>query len=460
MKRLSLVAVLVLGCSGVRPAPDSGTPPVDPSPIDLSQWQGLGLDPDGGTLELIAELTKAYRGEAADLDGDGVRELSVLRRADGSRVITSTVGGNVEFTVEPVDGGLTYTYYYRNYAYPPLVDTYYPDRRVTLWDADLNYRFERRLTQRDVDAGVVEVVTEVIDGGAFVVAQVWQGLKTTDQESHRDALFGCDGNSNFPESFPAALATSVSFSDAAGVSCDPMQRSKLAQALQCAKDKLKGCMAENNPTLASRIKSHLVTDQVLLGCGNPCGGKYASTTPKSETSAARMNFAKMYVDNYDSTKLCALLLHELAHVAEVGFSDDHDDGLDEVYACANYCGGCQHLGPYGSPPTYKHTAPTDNENCARCGQTESERRKCGTRIKKTMGACVSNYTLCHAGLGGNALCESCGNLETKDCVDKEVAPIRFDCCICPSTHPNNDKMCPTNAMETDTCNVPPPACGP
>jgi len=59
--------------------------------------------------------------------------------------------------------------------------------------------------------------------------------------------------------------------------------------------------------------------------------------------------------------------------------DTHDNGRDEVYACARYCAGCLLEGIKGSP---QHPSA----DCALCADTEEKKEKCDGRkeIKSTM----------------------------------------------------------------------------
>ena len=266
------------------------------------------------------------------------------------------------------------------------------------------------------------------------------------------------GNWQLPEALIAGGQPNVGFSDAAEVKCNPDQHKKLAKAFECVKDKLDGCMKRVNPTLRNRIISRLITDGLLIGCNNPCSNSLATTSPGSEHSAARMNFNPTRLTNWDDSYTCGVMLHEMTHLTGEGFGDEHDKGLDQTYACGNYCGGCQNVGPYGAAEPFT-PPPSQNQNCSRCADTDAERRKCGSKAKLAKN-CSVNYTLCHGTIGTNKLCESCEVLETKDCTDREVTPPRFNCCaMCPADASRiNDKECPGPLMESDTCNMPPPEC--
>lgn len=449
---LMTLSLVSLACASTSSAPaDSGTPWVDPSPIDLGEWVEASGGTDAGAVEWIRELSKAARGEAADLDGDGVRELSALTMADGTKVWVHENGGplpSFKLLVKP-DGTEHAEYYVLNNSHPQLFEDVTATTLTRVYDDDLDGWPDRREQRTEHDAGLVHVVLSVdggVDAGGWVQTLNEITPRTRDQSGGH-----CDGAVNMGSDI-SLKGPAISFSSNPTVACSKDEKAKIAKALECVKDRLDACMREMNPTLNFITQRHLLTDGLVLGCHNPCANKLASTDPRVFVYTARMNLSQRIL-SMDDTSLCSVMLHEMFHAAGNGMSSGHDDGTDTVYACGNYCGGCSNIGPANPPPT-------DNENCARCAATPAARRLCGKKEERKEGTCGDdNYLVCHGNLGVNAKCETCGNLHTLDCVGAPLDRPRFNCCVkCPTDADRvNDKEC-TPPTLLDTCGQPPKHC--
>lgn len=446
-------AVLLVGavaaCSSGGNKPVDGGVAVNPetvAPIDVSQWNGI----DAGALDFLVELNKARRGESADLDGDGLRELTVFRRADGTQVWVLENNGPVPaFMVEQFpDGHRKLQFWYSNFATPVLIEEVYADKRVSLFDDNHDLKYEKRVTETWPDDENVQAIEEADAGTTWAETRRWTRPLEADQGSS-----GCSGLSNFnaadesPPSMPA-------FSNQTAVECSEDQKKKLGRALDCAKNRL-DCLGRSNPVVASQLKAQLATNDLYIGCGNPCANKLATTRRGFLGGPGRMNFNGTRLNTWDDPDTCTILMHEMMHAADVHQDDMHDMGKDTIYSCSRYCGGCTHVGPFGAG----NPAPSSNEDCARCAASESERRKCGVKRDLEGGACSTN-AICHGTLGTNLACSTCENLQEKDCLGSKIGAPFFNCCqSCPATAMRlNDKPCPGPLKASDTCMMKPPEC--
>ncbi len=450
-----LVLGLLVGC-GSRNSLDGGVFNPDTAvPIDVSAWEGLV---DAGTLRYLVELGKAKRCEAADLDGDGVRETLCLRSADGTQTwIQETNGGPLDFKIEHfADGRVRYTYWYQNYGAPAIVDEEFPDgHRITEFDSDHDRAFERRIDEFR-DGGDIEA-TEYFDAGAsdagpggLVVSRRWVRAASSDQGTHVE----CDGNTNFPTEFGLWQGGSPpGFSNHPNVKCDPARSKKLGAAFECARKKL-DCVGRTNSSMKKQVEAHLLGDDLQYGCNNPCTDALASTLPAFGPYKGQTNFNGSRLDTWSADEACSTVLHELMHLAKAEQGAHHEDGIDPIYSCARYCVGCINFGGFGAGTPF----PSDNLDCVHCAGSTSEKKSCGIKTELKSAACPDN-AFCHGGVGVNARCETCENSSSKTCEGTAVGSEDFNCCkTCPADAPKNDRLCPGPYRPSDTCSSKPPEC--
>ncbi len=452
----AVVTSLLWACGGGG-LPDGGVINPDTiAPIDVKQWEGLV---DAGTLRYLTELGKAQRGESADLDGDGIREILSLRSADGTQTwIQETNGGAPDFKIEKfADGRIRYWYWYGSSGQPAILDESFgsENRRVTLFDSNHDSKFERRVDELRVGDNVE--ATEYLDAGStdggpqgFIVARNWVRPASSDQGTGT-----CNGNSNFPSQRIFGEGSSPGFSDTPAVSCSPAQRTKLAAGLECARKRLE-CVGRSNPTIKKEVEAHLITDILRYGCNNPCAGALASTLGAWGINAAITNFNGPRLDSWTPEQTCTTVLHELMHAAKVSQGPSHEDGIDPIYACARYCAGCIQFGGAFSAGSF----PSANMDCVRCSEDPMEKKRCGVKNELITSSKCAGLPLCHGGIGVNSLCETCQNLESKDCEGTALGVPFFNCCqTCPANAIRlNDKPCPGPIMPSDTCSTKPPEC--
>jgi hypothetical protein len=220
-------------------------------------------------------------------------------------------------------------------------------------------------------------------------------------------------------------------------------------AFSCALKRL-SCLDRSNKDVASRVRNALSSRRLFVGCNNPCDNANATTaSPSNYFGSGRMNLHDDLATQPDL--MCRTVLHELMHFADVPHDEHHEDGLDRIYACGRYCHDCDKDSIAGA------AVPTNNEDCARCGETRAERSRCG--VKKSLEASDCNaLDLCHAGLTGNVLCETCQGFVEKDCNGEALGDAAWACCAtCPAAYPRNDEPC-TGKMGTDSCSMKTPEC--
>ncbi len=448
------LAVLLLS---VLPSCSSTTVPVTdagfPIRFDTSKWTGVV---DDATLSWLIELRKAQLGESADLDGDGVRELLVTHTAQGTTRWVSQPF-QVEFRVEQFpDGRRVHELNYENAGYFAEKAEFgvLPFQAVFSYDKDTNNKIERRITRSlELDGGLLWV--EEVDAketGVWVESQRWATPQWADQSGSGGD--GCEGTANMPdgkagfgENVPA-----INILETGEAGCNFQRKLKLGVALNCFRERLK-CLDKMNPTLRNNIASHLVSDPWAMGCSNTCTGRAASTLPRVGSLPAKTNFAPSFIDTASQKDLCAVLMHESMHMAEVGYNPvDHDKNNDDViYSCARYCAGCSTRSPRQPPPT-------PNQDCAACAANASKARVCGEKkqwqtISYTYGTCAGGFV--------NPLCSDWKAPVRTDCNGKNpVEDAAAGCCnMCPANSNNTIKPCTNVQMPmSDSCNMTAPEC--
>jgi hypothetical protein len=459
MRPTLLIWTALLGCStGMRPTglPDGGVDPF--ARFDVSSWQGAMDEP---TLRFVVELKKAHRGESADLDGDGIRELSAFHTVDGA---THWVWQPEYFpsfeVVRAADGTVTRTIDYENYNYPSEVDVFSADAGGALFQLDDNNDgvFDRRITRTTdpVDGGYLWVEEDTDGGprGVFMERARWVSDRWADQMG--SGSDHCNGTSNMPTEIGlfAENVPGITAIDTGAAGCSLMQKAKLGKAVDCMKKKLE-CLSRTNPAMRNRLVSRLATDEWQFGCNNPCPGRDATTNARVGDLAAQTNFSSNVLNASDDY-LCSIVIHEALHMAESPYNPaDHDaNGNDEIYSCARYCAGCVSGGPNSA-------GRTPNMDCAVCaGTSDSKRRACG--VKRQVQPVGPGYSVCTGGLG--TLMTACPDWHApveQDCNGKQIGQpnISAGCCnMCPANAATNSKPCGAPPPPTDTCSMKAPEC--
>ncbi len=167
------------------------------------------------------------------------------------------------------------------------------------------------------------------------------------------------------------------------------------------------------------------------------------------------------ISQNNDDKLCNIFLHELMHHVEgVTPPPEHNNGIDAIYSCGRYCGGCaQNLfGATGDP----------HADCLRCAGIFDEKLACGYVEEIREEACKGSLGVCHAGLG--CIYGNCGKCKTfyRNTCDEEILGEEpfvaeresFLCCAqCPSDcDSSNDFPCEASYLTENTCHDPLPMC--
>ena len=458
-----------------RPVPDAAAG-VDvrdaPAPVTDAPMAGPGValgvewaDVSPGTAAFLSQLARAWRGEPADLDGDGVAEVTSTVLADGTRRWEGdpSRSGRPEWYVEKNNAAGKTTMgvdLLPAVAGFEVVEVF--DRatrtRVETRDRDGSGKAERRRIMRFNEMFTsVEIVHEadVMESGTFVEGERSMAPAAWDQGS-------CDGTSNFPTLYPYPLLDRApeTVADAPGVrimqgnnaayDCNAMEAKKVAAAFDCAIQRARACLPDANARLAKKFTPTAIANQgsLYVGCGNPCGDRLATT------KGSVMNLSNAAVNGAMPNDLCSLIMHEMMHwEGEPGGAAHDNAASDAVYSCARYCANCSNYGK-GAPGSA-------NVDCARRGETEAEKRRCGVQLLEADVTCPT-LALCHGGIGTNLACTMCKGVKEGDCDMKPFStPPTFSCCaMCPAEAPRNtDKPCPGAPMPgPGTCGSKPPAC--
>jgi cysteine-rich repeat protein len=423
--------------------------------------ESIALDPE--TRRLVAEAGKAAQGLPADYDGDGVPDYVTTitggtvqseSDADGDGnpefISTRDAAGNGAVRIDSDSDGRPEVETTTTVGPPPV--------RVVLRDTDLDGFVDRRETDTfDLAAGTVRVVEESDPEGDGTYVTIADDVVPIGQNSGAP----CDPNAGLPGVFDRGsprlrLNGIVIPVDGGGGRCSRSQGERIAKALDCAFTQGHDCLANTNAGLAKELFDGLVrNDNLMIACGNHCAGSDANTLTGVLWLGATMNVNPDILDGaspVNDADLCTVILHELLHWRGEGLGDQakHDQGIDRTYSCGRYCGGCTSRGP---------GAPGPNVDCARCAGTESEKGRCGLKVKEEEIPCPA-YELCHAGLAGNRACETCRGLQQQFCDDSNssAAPLLSCCLLCPAEFPHNDLVCTGDGSKMGTCATKPPEC--
>jgi hypothetical protein len=333
--------------------------------------------------------------------------------------------------------------------------------RIETRDMDGSGKPELRRTMRyAVDLQTVEIVNEAdpMETGTFAEVS-----RSTEPAAWDQGGTACDGSSNIPgnaisqwwankapDMVPSAPGIDFFSGNGAPYDCTPDEATKLAAAFDCALTRARECLPNANQRLAEKMTADAVASQGSLhvGCNNPCAGKLATTL------GSTMNVSNSVLNSYNLNDLCSVIMHEMFHRAGEPGGKDHDStGTDSTYSCARYCANCSHTGK-GAPAS-------SNVDCARCGETDAEKRRCG--VERTLvGTPCPKLDLCHGGIGVNLNCTSCKGIQEVDCDMKPFSkePLFYCCETCPDNAPRNtDKPCMgAPSLTAGTCGNKAPEC--
>jgi hypothetical protein len=443
-----------------RDAPAGDAPMAGPGVALDPEWAGVSP----GTSAFLSQLARAWRGDPADLDGDGVAEVTSALLPDGTRRWEPAAAGGAgpAWFVEKnnTTGKTTIGLDLLPAAGFEVVEVF--DRttrtRVETGDRDGSGKPERRRTMRfDETFTTVEIVHEAdaMESGTFVEVERTTAPASWDQGT-------CSGTSNFPTIYPYPLLnrSPETVADAPGVKimsnngasydCTPMEAKKVADAFDCAIKRARACLPAANARLAQKFTPMAIANQgsLYVGCNNPCAGVLATT------KGSVMNLSNAALNAAMPDEACSLIMHEMLHwEGEPGGAAHDANANDATYSCARYCANCTNYGK-GAPGS-------PNVDCARCGETEAEKRRCGVQLVEVDVTCPT-LALCHGGIGVNLACSTCKGVKESDCDMKPLSTApTFSCCAtCPAEAPRNtDKPCPGAPMPgPGTCAGKPPAC--
>jgi hypothetical protein len=415
----------------------------------FAAWDGVSP----ATAAFVTQLPKAWAGEPADLDGDGVAEVTSVALPAGGRRWESNPGhaGHPEWFVEKDRAGKT-TIGLDTVAPTgfDVIEVFDPGTRTRIEtiDRDGSGKPEQRRTLRyDPTFSTVEILYEADaqETGAWVEVRHETAPAAWDQPGAASSAAACDGTSDFPtlypywalnrspDTVPGAPGIRILSGNGATYDCNAAESSKVQAAFNCALTRARSCLPSSNARLAKKISASAVAGlgSLYVGCGNSCPGKNATT------EGPVMNLSRSAIGSPNADDLCSLVMHELFHWAGEPGGSAHDAGAsDAVYSCARYCAHCSHFGKGGTA--------SSNVDCARCGETEAEKRLCGVQAMATSLPCPAK-DLCHAGLGGNFNCTQCEGVKDADCEGNpfSTSTSTFSCCrSCPHSGDKNDKPCP------------------
>ncbi|WP_146209698.1 hypothetical protein [Vitiosangium sp. GDMCC 1.1324] len=465
-----IILTMLFACTPVQ---SPSEPPSTEQDDAFAAWRKYGQPQ---TIKLFEEYAKASRGEAADLDGDGVPETTSVRMPDGGMrwEFAPLKDGRLHGIMEMSPRGDVLTW----------IDTDgdgHIERReeVTLngklrvlWrDTNGDGRLEERRTETE-EENSTKVVIEIdpTGNGNFALSTEYSlplALPATYEECKKNDFMTGD----FPKlgdqdveprdiKFESTPVVTI-IGGAAKGSCNDYEISSVVAAVECAlglQSERKGlkCLKATNSSMADHFRFSLLKKRIKIACGLNCDG-VGATTLGSRTSAPYINLNSRYFWETDSADAnCETIFHELLHasgVATTGVNHNDGDPRDQVYACSLYCSGCR-------TDTAVSPQPTANENCARCAGSPEEKRKCGIEKKLAHVACPS-AAICHGGILTNKACEKCKGVVEQDCAGQPLGSAGdFYCCeTCPATaNRSNDIPCTSTPTLPNGCNVKPPMC--
>lgn len=483
MRRVMAVVVVALsGCGATRV--DGGTGggsggPVDAGeafPIDLREWEGVVSSDD---VRFLREMAKASLGEAADLDGDGIAEVTAVRLEDGTTRWDFDVLNDdwPLMTAERLPSGkVTLAFRLNQTSQINAVRIY--DGPVSTYEWNDNLRanwFSDRETQTvDVDAGVVAVRHEqrASASAGWAIVDDYSTALAVDQAMPSPSCSWPPPAGVIQSVQSFRPGTDIAFHDGDGYECSEDDKRALLKAFTCAMDKVRqgGCLAKRNAKLAAELLALFTARRAtfLFSCnGNTCASSYLAQTDlvlgaSGQGAVAPIRFNMEALRNPQrrwtidtDVEMCTIMLHELLHHVVGPGVPDHDKGLvgdvvrrDKVYACSAYCAtecGSKLQTPLAiTVPISLAGAVRPGSLCAYCAGTDEEVQGCGYEDRTRDGLTVPcpNLDLCHGAIGVNKTCEVCADNGFVDCRGDDMEARMFRCCVyCPLDADKNDKPC-------------------
>lgn len=424
-------------------------------------------------LRFLREIAKASLGEAADLDGDGVSEVTAARLEDGTtRWDFDTLNDDWPMmTAERLPSGkVTLAFRLNQTSQVNAVHVYDGPSSTFEWNDNLraNYfnRRETRLLDEVAATLTIRRETRATESDAWVPETAYTLPSTLEQPAPASCGFppAPDVISTLP---PAPSGAGITFSDVPGYQCSPEAKQKIQRAYVCALRKaMNGCLLRRNSKLAVELLGLFVAKRTtfLASCEvESCDGAALANTSSAYLPLqgggrlGRIRFSPNKLNTggcagSEDGNWCKVMLHELLHHTSARMSPDHNSAAlyddlwnDQVESCAADCAAnC-----YAGSACEGKAKP--GELCAACAGTPSEREACGyTEEKRVTGSVCPNLDLCHAGLTGNALCTTCVDWAFVDCLQNPLPGSErlFHCCLeCPAGYDKNDRPCNTTMEE-------------
>ena len=454
-----------------------------------------------GLTELIEEL---HQGNPVDIDGDGFQELFYEELDEQINVyVDLPTGENVFFATLSQNGDLTALYDLDENEQADLEYTWNAatSTAVVYRDDDGDGYPEQRSTfVRDASAGVYYYQTEhdleasgeysISEEGSFSESSETTISQNKNRIDHSD-FFKFENpfsNNVCPDGsqkvFFGLPMVYICEGEVDG-SCTPEESSMLKSAFACMFERYKTCIRNTNKTTWYNFLLHMSLSGITGGAGIKCTSDLKVKNEKGEEKDvlanstmnflvhdASITFNRLFFYNQTEHDTCSIAIHEFMHVLSVGFWDEerkeeHNKGLDTIYACGRYCGFCS---KYTTGEAWKFDS--NNVECFVCADSAERKKACGFREELVTGRCHENYSVCHAGLSClMSPCEKCGeSAVAKSCHQNSEDQKEFDwrnvgswCCQeCPATcNSSNDMPCSDIYIDPnlqDTCSKPPPYC--
>jgi len=486
-----LLATLLVGCSvDEKPADNKelfNKPPTKTTIIEIptTEIPTTEIPPtiqetEETFKEIEQKIARAKAGLPTDFTGDGHEEY--LQETDENGVLYVEVRGSPEnpysyISVTQPDGFKESRYSANAGTIIDVQEEFSNGKMVKLYDTDGDGHFDKQETYtfNSDDQSIRVVVEEGVPGA-------WNLVSDDVVRPFGDS----SENASIIQSLKAFAASDTSIANLYGGlriklnpngldnGCTKTEHAKLAKAFADMFNPLwLQCLEATNPRLAAKLTESIGNEpNHLIQCGKIKAGADATTdqvpwwmqwVPGDNT----ITFNRDSLANLSSSELQTVVLHEYLHALGEGWTKDHENGVDEVYSCSRYCGGCSQRG-MGAPQN-------SNMDCMRCAANSErgqETAACGYKAERTPVPCrdtyspigLTNAAICHQGFA-NCLCETCIARVLSDCNGNPLSkafPLALCCDACPSncSH-SNDRSCDLDIgfnhfTSHDSCNQPPP----
>jgi hypothetical protein len=435
------------------------------------------------TLSECSIRRRARQGMPADFDGDGRAEFVPVLDGMGGVTVADDPAGDGIVVYKFVYDALAVT---ASYTYDPngdgtgqisIVHTINNHVIVTTRDVDFDGNPDWRMTRTsDPGSGTANVLIESApnNDGNFVT------VRDTTIPSAYNCGNGVD-DGGFPTDAPTVSAGGgirIRISNGYGGvgdgsveingACSNAHAQALEKAIDCALSQSATCLRSTNGMAYFLLDTALAYGTWDLSCGNGCDpgttkeqnecGPGSGACAPVETSFNPDSLGSLRTD----TNRCDLVLHEMLHWAGVPSDDTHPQGVDQVYACARYCGGCDEPSPWAPP------GATTSRDCATCANSPDEKAQCGLKprwrpSKKSMGF------VCWGSTTSSSSCDpgcvtpyedyplNCDDTVATGSSAKRWIP-RWCCTQCGQSCDKNDDICPSDFSSPADCSNGTPFC--